>query len=295
MRFFLLSKADLFGNIMLNRLLSMLRPRHDAAVFLSDRIFPGEYDVSPSREFMAYTRDFLLDAFFPALDSSPQGGGPAGLLTFRGLSRRYGVPVTPLGGGIDSAMATLSDGMRGGDPDVLLCCRHDFIIPADIYTRARCGAYNTHSSVLPDYRGPFCSFWTMLNREENGACTLHTLKSSVDAGDVVAIGRIRLDYHASLLTNLVGIYGAGLDEFERCLPLFERGPISGIPQPAGRGRYYRQPNADDCRAFVGMGHKFVDPAEYRRLLSRYLSDPDQEKLLDPFRAGTDNDPPAYFS
>lgn len=288
MRFFLLSKADLFGNVILNRLLAMLCPRHEVMAFLSDSVSPEERGNPLSGAFVAYARDFLLDDFFPALDALPLRGGAADLLSFAGLAGRYGVPMWPLGGEVGPACEILVEGMRGGDPDVLLCCRHDFVIPAGIYGRARHGAYNTHSSALPDYRGPFCSFWTMLHREEYAACTLHTLKPKVDTGDIVAVGRTRLDYRASLLKNLVGIYGAGLDAFEKLLPALERGPLAGIPQPDGSGRYYRQPGADDCRRFAAMGCRLVDPDEYRELLRRYLPDPDDEKLLDLFSRRADN-------
>ncbi len=274
MRILLLSKADLFGNIILNRLLPILSPLYRTQVCLSDKIFPDERGNPWSDAYMHFSRDYLLDTFFPALDRlSPDGDGGAEFLSFAALSRRHGVPLTELGEDHAAAMAILDREARAFRPDVLFCCRHDFIIPESIYSRASGGAYNMHSGALPAYRGPFCSFWAMRNGDREAACTLHTLKRKVDTGDTVGMGKVPLDYGRPLLSNLVDIYLAGVDVFLELLPKMERAPMPGIPQPRGAGRYYPQPDAADCEDFVvRKGRSFVDGAAYSALLGRYLGE-----------------------
>ena len=283
MRFLLLSKADLFGNINLNRLLPGLCPKHEVRVCLSDRIFPDERGFAATDSYMYHTRDFLLDEFFPAVDSA-WSGASAGLSTFAGLGKRFGLQITNLGGDVADARARLVSESTDFSPHVILCCRHDFIVPIRAFRIAMRGAYNIHSGALPRYRGPFCTFWAMQNGDRRMGCTIHYLSSRVDTGPIVDIAWIDIDYQAALVDNLLAIYAAGVDAFLAMLPSIEAGEVDGIPQLPGPGAYFRQPDAEDCATFTGSGRRFVDGMRYRKILSRYVPDtvrPDDVSLPTP--------------
>jgi hypothetical protein len=270
MRIFLLSKADIYGNLILNRLLPLLSGRHEAHVYLSDYTMPDERGTPWADAYTFAVRDYPVETFFPALDRAASEVRGAELLSFAALSARHGVPFTELGGVPSRAKTLLAGAASALRPDLLLCCRHDYIIPKEIFTKIPHGSYNFHSAELPAYRGPFCMFWAMHRRDREGACSIHALESSIDTGAVVGMGRTRIDYSLPLLSNLADVYMSGVEVFAELLPALELGPLPGIPQPPDAGAYYRQPNADDCAAFIAGGGRFVDADAYNALLGRYL-------------------------
>ncbi|MDR1612233.1 MAG: hypothetical protein LBT97_05545 [Planctomycetota bacterium] len=270
MRILLLSKADLFGNCILNRLLPALRLDNELAVCLSDRIFRNERGFPDTDRFMHYTRDLLLDRLFPALDGAPRREPGGELLSFAALGEKHGVPMTPLGGDNKRARGATRNIAAEFRPDAILCCRHDFIVPSDVFAAAPLGAYNLHSGAVPHYRGPFCSFWSMMNRDRSLGCSLHTLKEKVDTGDIVDTAWVRADYSSPLVSNLLNTYLAGAEMFLAHSKRLRRGPLAGLPQPPGAGNYYPQPDAGDCRKFARQGGIMADAEGCGRILERYL-------------------------
>ena len=270
MRFLLFSKADLYGNINLNQLLGALCPEHEVQVCLSDLVMPEERGFPAADFYLHRSRDFLLDTFFPAVDARDFADGHGDLLTFSGLSRRYGTEVVELGADPREARRRTRELAAAFRPDIILCCRHDYILPLDVFAPASVGSFNLHSGRAPDYRGPFCSFWTMLRQEEFGCCTLHMLEEKIDAGDIVGVARVRMDYAASLMQNLMTIYAAGIDSFLRLLPLVCSDSLTRQPQSPDRGTYFRQPNVQDVDSFLAAGRRLVDDGEYSLILERYL-------------------------
>ncbi|MDR3211658.1 MAG: hypothetical protein LBU79_07065 [Planctomycetota bacterium] len=273
MRFLVLSRADIIVVVMLNRLLPVLARQHTVRVYLSDRTFPGERGSPPADLFMRNTRDIWLDSLFPALDqrqTRPFPAGGKGLMTFQGLSRAYDVPMEPLGGEVTPAQNLTRNAVREWRPDVILSCRHDFIVPHDVWCRALGGAYNTHLGNLPDYRGPSCLFWTMYNREVESACTLHWLADLVDRGPVVARSVFRLDYGESLLHNMITGYMAGIETLLSLLPRLSAGPLPGQPQSPGVGRYYPPPDPETYAAFAARGGKVTEEQDVEDLQRRFF-------------------------
>jgi hypothetical protein len=270
MRILLLSKADLFGNCILNRLLPALHRGNEAAACLSDRIFRNERGFPATDRFMHYTRDLLLERIFPAIDGDSRRKPGGVLLSFAALGEKYGIPMLPLGGNIESARDATRTIAGEFHPDVILCCRHDFIVPPDVFEPVPRGAYNLHSGAMPYYRGPFCSFWSMMNRDEWAGCSLHTLKEKVDTGDIVDTAWVKADYSSPLVVNLLAIYSAGVDMFLRHGRRLTRGPLPGLPQSPGSGAYYPQPNAADCGEFARRGGNLADVETCRGILEQYL-------------------------
>jgi methionyl-tRNA formyltransferase len=56
------------------------------------------------------------------------------------------------------------------------------ILPANIYTLARLGAYNVHGSLLPKFRGAAPINWTIIEGERETGVTSFLLADSVDTG-----------------------------------------------------------------------------------------------------------------
>ena len=142
MRILLLTKADVQGCLNLNQLLPRLLPRHSVRVFLGDCLLPGERG-NPAADLMTWhDRDFILEELFPRLDALPPFTAP--LLTFQGLSRRYGVPGESLRHGEHHERVEAE--VRAWRPDLLYCCRYDYILRPEVLERVP-SAFNTHSTI----------------------------------------------------------------------------------------------------------------------------------------------------
>ena len=265
MRILLLTKADVQGCLNLNQLLPRLLPRHSVRVFLGDCLLPGERG-NPAADLMTWhDRDFILEELFPRLDALPPFTAP--LLTFQGLSRRYGVPVESLRHGEHHERVEAE--VREWRPDLLYCCRYDYILRPEVLERVP-SAFNTHSGVLPGCCGPNASFWAMHLGMEETHCSIHELSPDIDAGNVIVRERVRVHYGRSLFWNRMRIYRRGLAAFCNLLPEIEAGTRRGVPQDAAGRRYYGFPDAKDYAAFVGSGKQLVDEAGFRRLMGCFL-------------------------
>lgn len=74
---------------------------------------------------------------------------------------------------------------KEGLPDLMLSYRYPLIIPKDVFSKTRLGAYNIHPSLLPKYSG--LNPWEDIfrNHESESGVTLHQITENVDAGPVV--------------------------------------------------------------------------------------------------------------
>lgn len=70
-------------------------------------------------------------------------------------------------------------------PDVLLSFFWPKRIPKEVLALPRLGAFGTHPSLLPAYRGPDPYFWSLRNGEDETGVTLHRLEETYDTGSIV--------------------------------------------------------------------------------------------------------------
>lgn len=78
-------------------------------------------------------------------------------------------------------------------PDIGFSVRYDKIIPQSTIDSFKQGIFNTHGGILPEYRGSYCNINALINDEEEYGVTLHYISQGVDAGDVVAIKKVRIE------------------------------------------------------------------------------------------------------
>lgn len=78
-------------------------------------------------------------------------------------------------------------------PEALLSFFWPRRIPAAVLGMAPRGAYGTHPSLLPRWRGPDPYFWTLRSGDERTGVTLHRLAEAYDTGDVVRAVAIDVD------------------------------------------------------------------------------------------------------
>lgn len=169
----------------------------EAARHVKERHFDHELCVLPNRNDDGY------DNWQPSL---------------RAWARRAHVPET-----------TLEDLYLRKDL-VFISIEYDRIITPQRF--ASQALYNCHFSLLPEYKGAYCSIWPILDGKNKAGITLHRIDPGIDTGDIIAqvefpIGR---DYTSR------DVYQEFLDASIESFPLWLPGLLDGTakarPQPA---------------------------------------------------------------
>lgn len=77
--------------------------------------------------------------------------------------------------------------------DIMVTFRSPYLIPSEIYKRARIAAVNIHPTWLPDYPG--ANPWQQMKaaNETNGGVTLHHITDEVDCGEIIIQKRFEMD------------------------------------------------------------------------------------------------------
>lgn len=87
--------------------------------------------------------------------------------------------------------------------DALLCWFYPKQVPASLLARFPRGAFGTHPSLLPRWRGPDPYFWAIYEGDAATGVSLHRLDASYDTGNVIAQETLAIerDEHAFRLAK----------------------------------------------------------------------------------------------
>lgn len=107
------------------------------------------------------------------------------------------------------ARPSLRDFWQQNDIDLIFMVSWRYMVPPDIYRRARLGSYVFHDSLLPRYRGFAPTVWAMINGETETGVTLFRTADELDAGDILDQRRIAIgkcDTIADVMERLTLVY-----------------------------------------------------------------------------------------
>lgn len=76
--------------------------------------------------------------------------------------------------------------------DLMFAVSWRYLIPPEIYDRARLGAYVFHDSLLPEYRGFAPTLWAIINGEDHTGATLFSMAEKMDQGGIVDQERVAI-------------------------------------------------------------------------------------------------------
>lgn len=265
LRILVCTKMDLAGALILNTLLPRLAG-DKVMVLMSEKTRPVENTVPELAEIKFYERDLPTDILFPLLDRAEGTGAP--LLTFAGLSARYGITIesiTDLNGPEGEAR------IRAFAPDLTISARFSLIFKPNTYDIPRLGTYNVHPGALPRYAGLFAPFRCMLDGSDAIGCTLHRVDKGIDTGPIVGIGYLPIERSRSLLWHVVNTYRPGLDLFLNMLDGLRQGrEPEYAAQDFSQRQYVSLPGAEPFADFKAKGLKLFEPVEYLEILSGFL-------------------------
>lgn len=99
------------------------------------------------------------------------------------LCREQDIPfVTP----DDPKTPELFRQIQDTQPDFIFSFYYRHMLPVNLLSLAKHGAYNMHGSLLPKYRGRVPVNWAVLHGETETGATLHEMAAKPDAGAIVA-------------------------------------------------------------------------------------------------------------
>lgn len=121
--------------------------------------------------------------------------------------------------------------------DLIFSVSWRYIIPPEVYQRARLGAFVFHDSLLPVYRGFAPTVWAIINGEDHGGVTLFEMVEDFDAGDIVGQAAVPIGPDDTIEIVLERVTETYLHLLEQYLPLLLTGSAPRIPQDESRATY----------------------------------------------------------
>lgn len=132
-------------------------------------------------------------------------------------------------------------------PDLILSLYYRNIIPEEIFSQAKLGAYNMHGSYLPAYRGRAPLNWAIINGESYGGVSLHVLEKKFDTGAVVDQEKVDFGENEYVGDIQPRISDAALRVFTRSLESLLDGNPKTLPQDLSKASYFGKRTPEDGR------------------------------------------------
>jgi methionyl-tRNA formyltransferase len=121
--------------------------------------------------------------------------------------------------------------------DLLLAVSWRYLIPPEVFRRARLGAFLFHDSLLPAYRGFSPTVWSMVNGEPKTGVTLCRMEEAVDSGEVLDQRAVTIDPDETIAQVMERVTETYLEILEGRLPELLAGRATGWPQDPALATY----------------------------------------------------------
>ncbi|WP_354259612.1 formyltransferase family protein, partial [Bradyrhizobium sp. F1.13.3] len=124
-----------------------------------------------------------------------------------------------------------------------------FVLPPEVFGRARQGAFNYHDGPLPRYAGTHATSWALLARETEHGITWHRIDHGVDTGELVVQRQVLIAPSDTALTLNLKCYEAAIEGFRELLIGLTNGELGARPQALADRSFFpkhRRPDAAGC-------------------------------------------------
>lgn len=114
--------------------------------------------------------------------------------------------------------------------DLIIVASYGKILPEYIFTAPKYGSLNIHPSLLPKYRGPSPIQYAILNGEKKTGVTIALINENIDAGDILAQEKIKIEKNDTFKTLEEKLAKLGGKLIATIIPLFLENKITPLPQ-----------------------------------------------------------------
>ena len=264
MKILFCTKNDIFGAVILNKILPQLK-NHEVKVLLSDKTRAEENSVAELVEEKFLERDYPLNLIFPLIDSQDTHGE---LLTFAGCAKKYQVSISTI---LNINNAESEQMIRNWAPDIIVSARFSLIFKSNIEQIPRLGIFNIHPGALPGYAGLCAPLRGLLHGDERLGCTLHKVDDGIDTGPIYAVGYLAAQPEKSVFGHIAQLYELGLNNLMKLLGDISDGrtPALQVQDPAAF-KYFRLPDATAFSELRARGVKPVSYDIYAKLIQSFI-------------------------
>ncbi|MBU1863568.1 MAG: methionyl-tRNA formyltransferase, partial [Candidatus Omnitrophica bacterium] len=138
----------------------------------------------------------------------------------------------------DIASKDFSATLKEANPDLIIVATFDKKIPVSIINLPRLGAFNIHSSFLPQYRGPCPEFWVIRNGEQEAGVSIHYLSDEFDTGAIIVQKKVSIAYSDTVGVLLYNLAMTAAQLLMQVLVKFNKGEkVEGVPQDESLASY----------------------------------------------------------
>jgi UDP-4-amino-4-deoxy-L-arabinose formyltransferase/UDP-glucuronic acid dehydrogenase (UDP-4-keto-hexauronic acid decarboxylating) len=132
-------------------------------------------------------------------------------------------------------------------PEMIFSFYYRYMLPDEILSIPKMGAYNLHGSLLPDYRGRAPVNWVLVNGEKQTGVTLHKMVKKADAGEIVGQRVVPISFDDTALTLFGKLCVAAGELLDEILSLMKTGKVPLIKQDLSKGSYFGGRRPEDGR------------------------------------------------
>ncbi|WP_292934587.1 formyltransferase [Noviherbaspirillum sp.] len=147
----------------------------------------------------------------------------------------------------DPATPELLEKVRAAQPDFIFSFYYRHMLPAELLTLAKHGAYNMHGSLLPKYRGRVPVNWAVLHGESETGATLHEMTVKPDAGAIAAQVAVPILPDDTAFEVFGKVTVAAEQALWSVLPAMLAGQAPRLPNDLTKGSYFGGRKPDDGR------------------------------------------------
>lgn len=187
------------------------------------------------------------------------------IYTLRELTRKYSIPIY-MTDDINSNKSI--EFLKNLKPDLVISSNFDQKLKKEIINMPRFGCINLHWALLPNFRGPFPSFWGLFEGKEKLGVTIHYIDEKFDEGDIIQQEEIRVNSGDSILSIDCRLLDLGVDLIIKVIEKIETGTISRVNQKMlGVGSYYSFPTSQQLKTLKKRGIKLFSLGHYFKQLN----------------------------
>jgi methionyl-tRNA formyltransferase len=152
--------------------------------------------------------------------------------------------------------AALCESLRSLAPDIIVSIANSKILSNDVLKTAKLAALNSHSSLLPRYKGILTGFWHLLNGETEGGVTIHRMDERVDSGDILDQRAFAIGPRETVFSYYRKAAAAGGALWAGVAEALDVGGLAARPNVSGEPAYGK-PSSEDRRRFRRRGLSFI--------------------------------------
>lgn len=168
---------------------------------------------------------------------------------FSRLAQKLNIPVERVASGTDPEWSRLLNRTR---PDIICVASFPWLLRTEIFSAARCGAVNLHTSLLPRRRGPSPMFWVYYFDDRVSGVTIHRVTARADQGAILAQEEISVPRGM----RIGDLYNVSTEKGARLMPAVVdsliQGADNGFPQDESAAT--KEPRVPPGKPMVDFPH-----------------------------------------